>query len=148
MKQLHIKCESALNLTFAEWSSVFIDAKLTTALLNRRPITATSSKPAMSRSVSNKAVKLQKTESSRARKPSIYRKRKRQNHSDRVGGRITPAVLSHHRTCGSAIRRFIKHTGSAAEYPAGKPAPFCRTMISETLGSCPQHPHSTTGHAR
>ena len=35
MKQLRIRLESALKLSFGEWGSVFADAKTTTALLDR-----------------------------------------------------------------------------------------------------------------
>src|ERR1035441_9940590 len=45
------------------------------------------------------------------------------------------------------IRRFMKQTGSAAEFPAAKPAPYGRTRTWDRLGSCETRRHSTMGHA-
>ncbi len=45
------------------------------------------------------------------------------------------------------IRRFMKQTGSAAEFPAAKPAPYGRTRTWDRLDSCAARHHSTMGHA-
>src|ERR1035437_6666733 len=45
------------------------------------------------------------------------------------------------------IRRFMKQTGSAAEFPAAKPAPYGRTRTWDRRGSCETRRHSTMGHA-
>ena len=46
------------------------------------------------------------------------------------------------------IRRFMKQTGSVAEFPATKPAPCGRTRTWDRLRSCARRRRSTTGRAR
>ncbi len=71
-------------------------------------------------------------------------KRALTNNSNRVGGRVTPAVLPHHADMPFGIRRFMKQTGSAAELRAAKPAPYGRTRTWGRRGSCAARRHSTT----
>ena len=62
--------------------------------------------------------------------------------TDRVGGGVTPAVLPHHRTCGSAYGGSL-NTGGVGAYRAATPALNGQRTTSGTPGSC-GWPHCST----